>query len=70
MRINTNKLKGKMVEQGMTAEEVAKKVGMNPSTFYRKIKACGLSFTVAEMYKLVDVLRLSQKDAIDIFFAA
>ena len=67
MRINTQLLKARMVERGISAENLAKLVGMNPSTFYRKMKTGGNSFTVAEMFAIVDALELTDEDAVRIF---
>lgn len=67
IKINTLKLKGKIVENNTTLEAVAKSIKMDRSTFYRKIKNNGETFTLGEMYKIVDVLSLSQQETIDIF---
>ena len=67
--INTSKLKGKIVENNTTIESVATSLGLNRSTIYRRMKAGGESFTIGEMYKIIDYLSLSQQDAIDIFLS-
>lgn len=67
MHTDMAKLKGKIVERAMTQEEVAAKIGIDGSTFSRKMKADGLSFTVEQMHKLVEVLGISHHEAIQIF---
>ena len=64
---NMAKLKGKIAECGMTQEEVAERLGADSSTFSRKMKADGLSFTVEQMHKLVEILNMTPQEAIQIF---
>ena len=52
----------------MTQEEVAERLGVDSSsTFSRKMKADGLSFTVEQMHKLVEILNMTPQEAIQIF---
>ena len=67
MRTNMDKLRGKMAEKRITQEELAEKIGIDPSTFYRKMKTDGIDFTVGQMHKIVAVLDLSQSEATSIF---
>lgn len=67
MHTNMDKLRGKMAEKKITQEELAEKIGIDPSTFYRKMKTEGTSFTVGQMHKIVDVLDLSSTEAAAIF---
>lgn len=67
MKTDMKKLRGKIAERGMNNEEVASSLGMNPSTFYRKMKANGLAFTVGQMQKMVEVLGMSTEEAKQIF---
>lgn len=64
--INVAKLKGAIVENGTTQEEVAKEIGMNRSTFYRKMKNEG--FTIGEAKEIARAVPLSDELAIEIFF--
>ncbi|WP_197041696.1 XRE family transcriptional regulator [Robinsoniella sp. KNHs210] len=66
--MNVQMLKGKIVEACTTQEAIADTIGMNRSTFYRKMKNMGNTFTVEQMKKMVDVIPLSTEDAINIFF--
>lgn len=67
MRADMNKLRGKIAEKRITQDELALKVGMNPSTFYRKMKADGLAFTIGQMHQIVEVLDISPEEAKLIF---
>lgn len=66
--MKTQMLRGKIVEAGTTIEALAAAIGMNRSTFHRKLKAKGNTFTVEEMNNMVKVLNLNKEDAIAIFF--
>ena len=46
---------------------MAREIGVDPSTFYRKLKAEGINFTVGQMHKIVEVLHLSREEAASIF---
>lgn len=61
--MNRNKLAAIIVEKGTTQQEVAKKLGMNPKTFYRKMKK-GVFGTdeVQAMVKMLDI-----KNPVEIF---
>ena len=67
MRTNMDKLRGKMAEKRITQEELAEKIGIDPSTFSRKMKTDGTSFTIGQMHKIADILCLSNTEAISIF---
>lgn len=67
--VNVNKLKGRIVENGTTIEEMAKSMGVVPSTIYRKLQANGESFTIKEADEIVRFLHLNAEDATAIFLA-
>lgn len=67
MHTDMAKLKGKITERSMTQEEVAEKIGIDSSTFSRKMKADGLTFTVGQMHKIANVLSLTNQEAVQIF---
>ena len=67
MKTDVDKLRGKMAERRVSQEEISSKLGMNPSTFYRKMKSDGLTFTVGQMHKIVEVLDISPDEAKSIF---
>lgn len=62
-----NKLKGKMVSEGLSAEETSKQIGLHRSTLYRKMRG-ECQFTVGEAAGLMKILKLTPEEAIDIFF--
>ena len=66
MVVNIARLKGKIVERGNTQEAVANAIGMDRSTFYRKLKDGGEKFTIG----IVNAVPLSKEEAIDIFFTS
>lgn len=67
METNMNMLRGKIRECGLTQCEVAAQIGMDSSTFSRKISAQGLKFTVGEMHSISAVLNLSNDECCKIF---
>lgn len=66
--MNINKLKGKIVEKGLNIEQVADMIGVDRSTFYRKMNNAD-KITIGEAVKIKDALLLSDGDAYDIFLA-
>ena len=67
MSTNMDMLRDKMAEKNISNEAMAKEIGIDASTFYRKMKSCGTNFTVGQMHKIVEVLELSSKEAALIF---
>lgn len=69
MHTNINKLRGKIAEKRISTDALAVKMGINPATFYRKMKADGLTFTVGQMHQIVAALGLTAEETIAIFLA-
>ena len=67
MSTNMDALRGKMAERRISHEEMAKRIGVDVSTFYRKMKSDGVNFTVGQMHKIVEILGLSNEEAASIF---
>ena len=68
--VNVDKLKGAMTERRMNVETLAKMLGMDRATLYRKLnQADGETFTIREANQIVRILGLSLSDADKIFFA-
>lgn len=65
--VNVMKLRGIMVEKGFTQESLSKAIGIHISTLNRKLKD-GEDFTIGETNKIVEVLQLTKKEAMEIFF--
>ena len=66
--VDVSKLKGKIVERNTTQEELANKIGIDKSTFYRKMKQNG-NFSIKEVNLIVSALNLSKDEAMSIFFS-
>lgn len=65
--MNEKKLRARIVEVGLTNNQVASKMGINIATFYRKIKSN--KFNLAEMQALKKILDLDSNLMMEIFFA-
>lgn len=66
--MNVIKLKGKIIESGKSIPEVAEKLGISPSTFYRKLANKGEPITIKEANCLVEILSIAPEEAAEIFF--
>jgi len=66
--VDVKKLQNRIVEKGTTQEAIAESIGIDRSTFYRRLKR-GDTFTIGEIHRLVEVLGLSKEEAINIFLA-
>lgn len=66
--VDINKLKGKIVEKGLSVEKLAAALSMNKSTLYRKLSS-GEDITVGEATQISKVLCLSAEDIHAIFFS-
>lgn len=62
--MNANKIKAKIVEQGMTQGEVAKRIGISPNSLSRKLLG-KRDFSLSEVMSLCAVLHLENPQ--DIF---
>ena len=67
MRMDVNMLLQKIKDNDMSIDDFAEAIGMDRSTFYRKIKTDGIKFTVGQMHKTVEVLDLNKTQAENIF---
>ena len=64
--LNSLKLKAKIVENGETITSVAQKIGIDVSTFHRKMANDTFFTKEADMIK--KILNLSEEEATNIFF--
>lgn len=64
--MDMNKLNAKILESGMTIDEVATQIGINGLSLYFKMK-CPASMTVGDAIQLKNALNMSNEEAIDIF---
>ena len=67
MSTNMDKLKEKMAQRSITYEQLAAKMGIDVSTFYRKLKSDGKSFTVGQLHAMIEILGLTGEEAASIF---
>lgn len=67
--VNINKLKGKIVENGMSIDQLAKRMGINRATLYRKLNSDGEALLISEANAIVTALNLSVDEAMAIFFS-
>lgn len=65
--LKINKLKAKIIEKSTTIEELSKQIGINKSTFHRKMR--NNSFFVNEVDMIAKELQLTAEEISDIFFA-
>ena len=65
---NINKLKGKIVENGTTVSELAKKIGMDRATLYRKLNNNAETLLIKEANAIITALGLTSDEAVAIFF--
>lgn len=65
--MNTNKLKGKIVERGLTLKDFADKLNINPSTLTRKLNG-EVEFKRDEIMSTIEILDLTPEEVIAIFF--
>ena len=67
--VNIQRLREALAAKNIKVDSAAQAIGMNPSTFYRRLQRDGVKFTVDEVQKLSDLLKLSAKDLNAIFFS-
>lgn len=65
--MNKDKLKEEIKNSGITAKEVSETLGIDESTFYRKMARSKKTFSVEEAAKIVNLLSISNNIACDIF---
>ena len=66
--VNINKLKGKIIENGLNVEQIAVIVGVDRSTMYRKMDESGRNMTIKDASILSKALNLSADEVNSIFF--
>lgn len=66
--VNTNELKAELKRNNITQEELAGKIGMNPSTLNKKINNKQSVFTVEEANQIAIELNIQSEKLITIFF--
>ncbi len=67
--MNTKEVKRRMKEKHITGEMMAKELGMNPSTYYRKMQKNGDDFSALDLNVFKRMLEMDSQDALDILLA-
>ena len=67
--MNVRKFKGKMIELGISMDDISRALERNRSTVYRKLQNSGSHFTVGEASRLADLLCLTKEEAVEIFLS-
>ena len=65
--VNTNKLRGIIVERGLSQPKVAEMLGITPKTFYNKMKK-GV-FDSDEISQMIKQLSIENPIWVEVFFA-
>ena len=63
--MNTQEVKKRMENMHISVEMMAKELGMNPSTYYRKMQDNGGEFSALDLMVFKRVLKMDDKTAID-----
>lgn len=63
--MNTEKIKERMKEKGISPAVMSKEMGMNVSTWYRKMQKDGDGFSVIDLLVFKRVLELTGEQALD-----
>lgn len=64
--MKVREVKGRMVARGITPEYMAKMLGMDVSTYYRKMKAGGNDFNVENIEVFKRELGLNAEESVDL----
>ena len=64
---NYNKLRGRIKENGLTQEDLAKFINVNPATLSLKLNNAS-EFTQSEIRNICDLLGISGQEVSDYFF--
>lgn len=67
--MNVPKFRGIIAEKGKRKIDIARAIGVNPSTFYRKLSSGGASFTVGEIQRMAEFIPLTEEEATSIFLS-
>lgn len=67
--VNINKLRGKIIENGLSVKDLADNLEMDRSTLYRKMNSEGDTITISDAMKISKVLNLTLEDVNSIFFS-
>ena len=63
--MNTTEVKKRMKDKNITAGMMAKELGMDPSTYYRKMQRDGEEFSALDLMVFKRVLEMNQEQAVN-----
>lgn len=63
-----NEFKAEVIRRGMTLDNVADALGINPASLHRKMNGAS-DFYRGEIEKIIKTLHLSEEEVLRIFFA-
>lgn len=66
--MNVNKLRGKIVENGMSVEGLARAIGIDRASMYRKLNNAE-KITIGEAMKIINALSMDGQTAYEIFLS-
>lgn len=67
--VNINKLRGKIIENGLSVKDLADNLEMDRSTLYRKMNSEGDTMTISDAEKISKILNLTLEEVNSIFFS-
>lgn len=67
--VNVSLLKEYAEQNCGNIENFARRVGINPATFYRKLQSQGKKFTIGEVHQMMEGVNMPNEIAISIFFS-
>lgn len=67
--MDTKEVKRRMKEKHITGEAMAKELGMNPATYYRKMQKNGTNFSALDLNVFKRMLDLEDQEAVEILLA-
>ena len=63
--MNTQRVKERMEAMGITVGRMSQELGMDPSTYYRKMQKNGEEFSALDLLVFKRVLDMDEKTALD-----
>ena len=63
--MNTEKVKRRMEDMNITVATMAMELGMDPSTYYRKMQKNGEEFSALDLMVFKRVLQMDEQTALD-----
>ena len=67
--MDTVEVKTRMKERHITGDMMAKELGMDPSTYYRKMQKDGGEFSALDLMVFKRVLEMSTEEAVNILLS-